>query len=89
MENKGLDTTWIAKVFLILSLESLIFINTNTTTSIIPLSGIQESGTQSRKDCLVRLEMWETGQRQKTYLRRKSEEKNTTSTTRTFMKGEI
>ena len=89
MENKGLDTTWIAKVFVILSLESLIFISTNTSTSIIPLSGIQESGTQSQKDCLVRLEMWETGQRQKTYLRRKWEEKDTTSTTKTFMKGEI
>lgn len=54
MENKGLDTTWIPKVFVILSLESLIFINTNTTTSIIPLSGIQESGTQESEGLPVK-----------------------------------
>lgn len=42
MENKDLGATWTAKVFVILSLESLIFINTNTTISIIPLFGVQE-----------------------------------------------
>lgn len=50
-------------------ISSLIFINTNTTTSNHPFvwnSGVWNS--RVKKDCLLRLEMWETV-RQKTYFR--------------------